>query len=378
MKVGIVGPHSLSQHLDSLAGWCDVQWGTENPTHAAQWLSEGSPVDAVVVQGDVRFLTAILARAVSAAGVRGFALAQPSPETEWINHVDGFTSISTLDELRDSRAVLSSSVAVETSAPPTTDDARGRVVAVWGPFGAPGITTIAVSLAVVAAREGQNVVLCDADTRGASVALGLGVIDDAPGFAAACRLAGRGELTDADINRLAVRPESRFTTLSALTGLPRASRWAEIAPAKSREVVAHLRRLADLVVIDVGSGVEDNEWIDDAPQRDGAARAILADADLVIAVGLCDIVGVSRLIRGLDEVATLCPNPLVVLNRAGRQSAREAQDAVERFAGHDVAVTIYRDSRNGLDDTVSRASTVKPLWREVVARLAEPTSKARR
>lgn len=378
MRVGIVGPQSMSAHLDSLAEWCDVQWGTENPNRAVQWLTEGRHVDAVVVQGDVRYLTAELAREVETRGVKGFALAHSSPETAWVDRIDGFERLSSLDDLRDSRAEVSSFVTNELTTPVAMNDAHARVVAVWGPFGAPGITTIAVSLAAIAVREGKNVFLCDADTRGASVALGLGVIDDAPGFAAACRLAGRGELTDSDIDRLAVRPDPPFSTLSALTGLPRASRWAEIAPSKSREVVSRLRGMADLVVIDVGSGIEDNEWIDDAPQRDGAARAILADADVVVAVGSCDLVGVSRLIRGLDELSALCSDPLVVLNRAGRQSAREAQDAVARFAGHEVAVTIHRDSRGGLDDTVSRSSAVKPLWREVVARFAKTTDDVRR
>ncbi len=53
---------------------------------------------------------------------------------------------------------------------------------------------MAVTLAVEAARLGVETLLVDADTYGASVAQVLGLLDEAPGLAAAARAANSGRL----------------------------------------------------------------------------------------------------------------------------------------------------------------------------------------
>src|SRR5699024_1297042 len=74
---------------------------------------------------------------------------------------------------------------------PVTDDLGsaepGTVVAVWGPVGAPGRSTLAVNLASEIAASGTPALLLDLDTYGASVAQLLSVLDEAPGLAAAAR-----------------------------------------------------------------------------------------------------------------------------------------------------------------------------------------------
>jgi hypothetical protein len=56
-------------------------------------------------------------------------------------------------------------------APVHQDDEAGRtLVAVWGPKGAPGRTTVAVNLAFEAAAAGGEVLLVDADTYGSAIA----------------------------------------------------------------------------------------------------------------------------------------------------------------------------------------------------------------
>ena len=67
--------------------------------------------------------------------------------------------------------------------------AKGRIIAVWGPAGAPGRTLVAANIAGELAAEGQSVLLVDADSYGASVAALLGLLDEAAGLAQACRLA---------------------------------------------------------------------------------------------------------------------------------------------------------------------------------------------
>ena len=69
------------------------------------------------------------------------------------------------------------------------------MVAVWGPAGAPGRTTVATGLAAVLATRGPTM-LVDADPYGGSVAQVLGVLDEVSGLLAAARLAGSGTLAE--------------------------------------------------------------------------------------------------------------------------------------------------------------------------------------
>ena len=95
-------------------------------------------------------------------------------------------------DVADPRAALP---ALGTSVEPEERPAgRGRVVAVWGPTGAPGRTTVAVGVADEAARLGVSTLLVDADVYGGVIAQMLGLLDESPGLAGAARLAGTGTL----------------------------------------------------------------------------------------------------------------------------------------------------------------------------------------
>ncbi len=123
----------------------------------------------------------------------------------------------------------------------------GRVVAVWGPTGAPGRTTVAVGIADEAARLGVPTLLVDADVYGGVVAQVLGLLDESPGLAGAARQAARGSLDGEGLLRLSwtVRPQLRV-----LTGLARPDRWPELRPRAVEAVLDEARRLADLAVAD--------------------------------------------------------------------------------------------------------------------------------
>ena len=86
--------------------------------------------------------------------------------------------------------------------PPAAMPGRGRVVAVWGPAGAPGRTTVAIGVADEAARLGVSTLLADADPYGGTVAHAVGLLDETAGLALASRDAAAGRL---DTVRLAQR-----------------------------------------------------------------------------------------------------------------------------------------------------------------------------
>ena len=232
--------------------------------------------------------------------------------------------------------------------------ASGRVVAVWGPTGAPGRTTIAVNLAAELAGLGVPTLLVDLDTYGGSVAQSLSMLDEAPGVAAATRAADQGTLDLAALARIS--PEV-LAGLRVLTGIPRAERWSELRSGALERVLEVSRLLAQVVVVDCGFSLEDDEELSydtQAPRRNAATLTVLGAADVVLAIGSCDPVGLQRLVRGLQELGTVpSPAPTVVVNRVrsgavGSRPEARVSEALARFAGIDEVVFVPED-RAGLD-----------------------------
>jgi MinD-like ATPase involved in chromosome partitioning or flagellar assembly len=216
---------------------------------------------------------------------------------------------------------------------------RAPIVAVWGPTGAPGRTTVATTLAAEVASRGAEVLLVDADTYGGCIAQTLGLLDEAPGIAAACRAAEQGTL---DLPVLAGLAPQVLPGLRVLTGLPKAERWTEVRAAALERVLELSRSLVSLVVVDCGFCLEDDEELSYdtvAPRRNESTLTSLAAADTVIAVGGADPVALQRFVRGLQELGTVpSPQPLPVVNRVrsaavgSRPEARIAA-SLQRFAG---------------------------------------------
>lgn len=216
----------------------------------------------------------------------------------------------------------------------------GRVVAVWGPTGAPGRTTTAVGVADEAARLGVPTLLIDADVYGGVVAQVLGLLDESPGVAAAARHAGAGTL---DVAALAKIAWSVSPTLRVLTGISRAERWPELRASSLETVLDVARHLVPFTVIDCGFSIEQDEEIaydTMAPRRNGATIAALEAADVVLCVGAADPIGLQRLVRSLGQLHELLPDvrPQVVVNRVRKgvipgDPRRELGAALQRYAG---------------------------------------------
>ncbi|MCA1781417.1 MAG: hypothetical protein LC679_04345 [Intrasporangiaceae bacterium] len=241
--------------------------------------------------------------------------------------------------------------------PPDDDaprDSRGEIVAVWGPIGSPGRTTIAVNLAAEYAAAGASVLLIDADTYGSSVAQSLGLLDDTPGLAAVARAAEQGTL---DMPALLRRAPEVTPHLRVLTGLPRADRWPEVRDAAMGNILDVAQRVADVVVVDCGFSLEADEELSYdtvAPRRNATTLTTLEHADHLVAVGAGDPVGLQRLVRGLTELGHVpSPEPRVVVTRvrasaAGAHPATAIREVLGRFSGVD-EVAVVPDDRDSCD-----------------------------
>ncbi len=188
----------------------------------------------------------------------------------------------------------------------------GRVMAVWGPAGAPGRTTLATALAAEIGRH-HRTLLVDADPWGGTVAQQLGIVDEASGLLTAARLVAVGQLSE----RFASVQRSLDHRLTVVTGLPRADRWVEVRAG----VVDHLLDVArghGVTVVDTGASLERDPALDAGRTgRNSMTLEALETADDVVVVGSADPVGLSRLARGLVELREALGDlaPVVVVNR---------------------------------------------------------------
>jgi MinD-like ATPase involved in chromosome partitioning or flagellar assembly/DNA-binding NarL/FixJ family response regulator len=275
------------------------------------------------------------------------------------------------------------------SAAPSPDVTRqaqrrpGRLLAVWGPHGSPGRTTIAVNLAAELAALGEQALLVDADTWGGCVGQTLGLLDESPGLAAAARSAANGTLDAPELSRLCPVVEPG---LRVLTGLTRPDRWRELAPTGLDMVWETARTVADWGVVDCGFSLEDDGGAGFeamlGPRRNGATLSALAAADVVLVVGAAEPVGIQRLVQGLTDLGDLgipVARRLVVVNRvrasaAGPRPEQAVSEALVRYAGVPDPVLVPDDrvavDRAMLEGVTLRATAPSSPARLAIARLA--------
>ncbi|HEY7045472.1 MAG TPA: hypothetical protein VH419_17510 [Nocardioidaceae bacterium] len=312
--------------------------------------------EVALVSAQLRGLDAtVVARlrheAVSVLGVTVEAASADEARLRELGIVD-VVPADRLDELESTVAGVTSDVATHRLAEEPDGHVRvpraATTVAVWGPTGAPGRSTLAVGMAAAAADLGRRTLLVDADVYGGAVAPMLGLLDEASGLLAAARAANHGELGPDILDRTArtVNP-----TLRVLTGLPRADRWVEVGSTLIRRVIDTAADVSDLVVVDCGFSLEADEDLSydtAAPRRNGATLEVLSGADVVIALGGADPVGLSRLIRAVHDLRTTFPGvqPRIVVNRVRPSlgwSDEEVSAMIMRATGLTVTATLPDD-----------------------------------
>ena len=209
--------------------------------------------------------------------------------------------------------------------------ARGRVIAVHGPAGAPGRTTLAIGLAAEHAQRGHPSVLIDADPHGGAVAQHLGVLDEVSGLLAAARLVNAGSLDAESFARCRRVVTDRF---EVLTGLPRPDRWVEARPGVLDAVLDRAAEVGD-VVVDTGFSLEDDADLGRPLSRNQLTLDAVAAADQVVVVGSAEPTGLARLARTLVEIRDTTTAPVtVVVNRMRDSLGWGRRDIVGMVEGY--------------------------------------------
>lgn len=178
---------------------------------------------------------------------------------------------------------------------------RGQVTVVGAPPGGCGATEVALALAGALAGGGP-VVVVDADPAAPAVAQRVGV-DLHPNLRSAVDAV---EHWSGELAGTLQRPtRSRFEVLAGVRA------GADLRAGEVADVVRELAAGSRQVVVDLGSRAE----IGGGHGR-GLARALLAEADRVVAVGAPTPVGLSRLLRWLAGARSATTAPVeVAFNR---------------------------------------------------------------
>ena len=373
------------------------------PAGAAEALAtvERMDADALVATASPRHCDGALLDAARARGLAVVLLAGSPADQE---HAAALGVPDPLPADAEVRLLLERLERGEQPAPtvdrpdPTSREARGRVTAVWGPAGAPGRTTVAIALAAELAATGLRVALVDADTIAAAVAPALGLFDEAPGLAAACRLAAAGALTGAELDRVAQQHRGSRAAFSVLTGIGRPSRWPELSTDRVTKVLDACRSWADHTIVDTGFNLEtDEEIVSDlfAPRRNAATIAAVRAADTVVAVGAADPVGLARFVRAYGDLLELVDPPAVRVvigkvraSAVGIGPAGQIRASLLRFGGIDDVTLVPSDpaacdaallTGRSLPDAAPRSPATAALRRFTADHLAErPARESRR
>ncbi|MCW2770903.1 MAG: hypothetical protein JWR27_2336 [Aeromicrobium sp.] len=291
--------------------------------------------EAAIVTTDLLGLDADAVHHLEVGGVRVAALESDPLRCEALG-ITRTLRLGGLDVIARDRPIV----------PTAPAEDRAAVVAVWGPAGAPGRSTVALSIAAATAARGVDTVLVDADTYGGSLGQALSVLDDVSGLVAACRAANNGRSHEVAGHLLDVDPGLRL-----LTGLPRADMWPQVRTGALELVLAQLRTQAALVVLDCGFSLEPGTGPGAA--RNQSTLQVIEQADHVVVVGLPDPVGLARVVRGIHDLAELVPgiDPTLVVNRMRGTlgwSEREVRATVGRLTGMEPLAYLPLDQA-GLD-----------------------------
>lgn len=297
----------------------------------------GGNLDAIVSIGAPGWLDRQTAEEAAAAGIQIIGLADNALEEERLERLGakvldaGVTAGDIIEACRTTTEPIARSVEPEGGA-----RERGKLIAVWGPKGSPGRTTIAIELACELAAGGAETTLIDGDSYGGDILQLLGVVEELPTVLWAATVAAKGSLEKREF--LSSLRRASGTGPIVLPGLPRSDLWVEISDFGWRELLSLCHKWFAYTVCDVGFCVESDglsPYVTPGGGRNRMARTTLTAADRVIAVCRANPIGIKNFIWSFGELDGIVDPEAVsiVVNRVHSSERREVTDILYRHLG---------------------------------------------
>lgn len=258
-----------------------------------------------------------------------------------------------------------------------------NVLAVWGPAGSPGKSTIATNLASELSLAGERVLLIDLDTLAPSLALGLGLVDTPAGLSACLRLAEQNRLSLDEFNRLTISIALGRNELRFMSGVSSPHRWPEVTEERFEKLLRDISGQVDHVVLDLAQATSFKSNLIHPSNmnpfdfnRDSLLRSVLSKADKVVLVSGSDPIAAQRFLLAREFLSELDStiDPFVVVNRfrtgaLGSRAKDELEQTYLSLAKSRVDVFIPED-RDNLDKAILNGLPLALLKRSSPARVA--------
>ncbi|MFN2488807.1 MAG: CpaE family protein [Actinomycetota bacterium] len=337
----------------------------------------GGALDGIVSVGIASWFDAQCAHEAARAGIRVVGMVDDALEIERMSALGaellpvGADVDEVIDRCREAREPAARLLSSQPSTP------RGKLIAVWGPKGAPGRTTVAIELAAELCQTEPETLLIDGDPYGGDMLQLLGIIEELPTIVWATRMAAKEELDAARLMLDLRRAGKRGPVF--LPGLPRADLWAEVSDFGWRQLLQVVRATFRFTVCEVGFCLEPERaaFSQTGEGRNMIARTTIAEAEQIVAVCRGDLVGTKNFLWAFEELRALVDvdDILIVANRVGRSEQREVGELIRRHAGKrpiayvpDRPAEVSRAVRSGVPVRISDSSSdVSSAMRALVA-----------
>jgi len=339
--LGVRNPEYERQLLTALsAGGFDVAGRClDGPSLVAQ----AGEVDAVLASADLHRLTFDSLEIVRDTGTPLVLLVEPSDIAQFDGLAylvpaasGGADIVSALRGAIQRGVIQEATPAVERGSEEASAPLAhgGQVLALVSGKGAPGTTTLAIGLVAALGREGNRVVLVDADLRGGGVAPYLD-LDPRRGLIGLTVGPPTNDVVGAELQEA--------SGFSVLAGIERPEMRDRITSEQLVTALAVLREQFQITIVDVGQSLPG--------VASDAANAAIRSSDQVLVVATADLSGLwntRHCLRHLqDSLGLPCERMALVINRHAGRHAYGATE-VERALGVPVVATVPDDRKAAL------------------------------
>ena len=202
-----------------------------------------------------------------------------------------------------------------------------KVIAVSGPHGSTGKTTVSINLALELATERHRVLLIDGDLTASSIANNFLLADLPAGLPGAIRIASQNRFDLEQLERLSVEvKKSNLVIMPGFTNPPE----QELGSDAMVGILEVARQTFDYTVIDLGS-------ISTSSCTSAFTESVFGMADSQLFVCLADPIGIFRLLATEQKLLEVSTNSRLLMNRV--------RNSVIASARREIAITLQRLSQ---------------------------------
>ena len=294
----------------------------------------GADLDAVVSVGSPSWLDRPAAAELAGARVRLVGVVDDPLDAEMLAGLGASLVPATAGVDAVVERCGSSQITAPSSPPEAEPSSGGSLIAVWGPKGAPGRTTVAVELAAELAAHEPSTLLIDADAYGGDIAQLLAVVDELPTVLWAAQEAAKDRLGGHRLESELRRAGPSGPVL--LPGIPRPDLWDDISEFGWRQLLKRVRGTFRFTVCDTGFCLEPTALAQpEGEGRNRTARITVGACDQLVAVCRADPVGIKNFVWAFEELKELTDpgEVFIVANQVAPGEEREVGEVLRRYLG---------------------------------------------